>query len=246
MKTLRLLSAIVGILLGVFAPTGAFAAEKIRVLIFTGGHDFNTNEFFQVFKDNPEITFVTATHPNAYKLLRPHAPDSFDVLVLYDMWQKIGEADKTNFVNFLKAGKGLVALHHSIANCQAWPEYRAIVGGRYFLEPTKVDGVEKPRSIWKHDVEVPVRVTDPNHPVTRGVKDFVIHDETYGLYDMLPGSHQLLGTDESTSARHIAWAKTYGNARVVYLQLGHDKQAYANPNFRQLVGQAIRWTAKKD
>jgi type 1 glutamine amidotransferase len=78
------------------------------------------------------------------------------------------------------------------------------------------------------------------------VKDFVIHDETYGLYDMLPGSHQLLAADEATSAKHIAWAKNWGDARVVYLQLGHDKLAYANPNFRQLVAQAIRWTAKKD
>jgi len=29
-------------------------------------------------------------------------------------------------------------------------------------------------------------------------------------------------TDEPTSARTIAWAKTYEAARVVYLQLGHD------------------------
>ena len=246
MKNLRLLPATILVAFCVCQSISAMAADNIRLLIFSGGHDFNTNEFFQVFKDNHEVTFVAATHPNAHKLLRPESAANFDVLVLYDMWQKIDAETKTNFVNFLKAGKGLVSLHHSIANYQDWPLQWEIVGGRYYLQPMKVDGVPKARSIWKHDVEVPVRVVDPNHPVTRGVKDFVIRDETYGLYDMLPGSNQLLATDEATSAKHLAWAKNWGDARVVYLQLGHDKLAYANPNFRQLLAQAIRWTAKRD
>ena len=41
----------------------------------------------------------------------------------------------------------------------------------------------------------------------------------------------------------LAWARTEKNSRVVYLQLGHDKMAYANPNYRQLLAQAIRWAA---
>ena len=244
MKIIRFLPAIILAALCAFQPATVRAAEKIRLLIVAGGHDFDTNQFFQVFKDNAEVTFVRATHPNAHKLLRPESAANFDVLVLYDMWQKIDGEAKADFVNFLKSGKGLVSLHHSIANYQAWPEYSAIVGGRYYLEPTKVEGVEKPRSIWKHDVQVPVRIADPGHPVTRGVKDFTIHDETYGLFDMLPGSHALLATDEPTSAKSIAWAKNYGEARVVYLQLGHDKLAYANPNYRQLLAQSIRWAAK--
>lgn len=246
MKIIRLLPSIILAALCAFQPATARAAEKIRLLIVAGGHDFHTNQFFQVFKDNPDVTFVAATHPDAHKLLRPESAANFDVLVLYDLWQKIDGEGKTNFVNFLKSGKGLVSLHHSIANYQEWPEYWEIVGGRYYLQPTEVDGVQKARSIWKHDVEVPVRIADPGHPVTRGVQDFVIHDETYGLFDMLPGSHALLTTEESTSAKNISWAKTYGDARVVYLQLGHDKLAYADPNFRRLVAQAIRWTAKKD
>jgi type 1 glutamine amidotransferase len=29
----------------------------------------------------------------------------------------------------------------------------------------------------------------------------------------------------------------------VFLQLGHDSKAYANPNYRQLVVRSIRWAA---
>jgi uncharacterized protein len=240
---------------GLLAVSTASAAEKIRVLIITGGHDFETNAFLEIFKANPDITFEAVAHPDpiAHAKLRPDAAKNFDVIVLYDMWQKITEEAKTDLVNFLKAGNGLVSLHHSIANYQSWPEWPRIVGGRYYLQKTLVDGVEKPPSIWKHDVKFKVHVADPDHPVTRGVKDFEIHDETYGLFDMGTNSHALLTTEEPTSARNIAWAKTYDSflsasrpPRVVYIQLGHDHLSYENPNYQRLVKQAIRWAAKRD
>jgi uncharacterized protein len=222
------------------------AAEKIRLLVVSGGHDFQTNQFLQVFKDNPEVAFQAFTHPQAHAQLRPEAARNYDVMVLYDMWQPITDEAKADFVAFLKAGKGLLILHHAVANYQKWPEYEKILGGRYYLAKTVVEGVEKPQSIWKHDVDFTVRIADPNHPVTRGLKDFQIHDETYGLFDMAPDSHALLATEESTSAKNIGWVRTYESARVAYVQLGHDGLAYRNPNYQRLIAQAIRWVARKD
>jgi uncharacterized protein len=222
------------------------AAENLRLLVVSGGHDFQTNQFYQVFQDNPAVTFKAFTHLKAHAQLRPEAVKSYDVLVLYDLWQDISDEAKADFLAFLQAGKGLVILHHAVANYQKWPEYEKILGGRYYLEKTTVNGVEKARSIYRHDVDFTVHLVDPNHPVTRGLKDFQIHDETYGLFDMAPGNHPLLTTKESTSAKNIGWAKTYGPARVVFIQLGHDGQAYANPSYRQLIAQAIQWVSKRD
>lgn len=242
--TLGLLA--LGLALWAAGPARAAEPARLRVLLISGGHDFETNAFFEMFRANPDITFEAATHPRAHAKLRPEAARDFDVLVLYDMWQPIADQAKADLVNFLKAGKGLVSLHHSLANYQKWPEWNRIVGGRYYLEKTVVDGVEKPRSIWKHDVRFKVHIADPAHPVTRGLSDFEIHDETYGLFDMAPDSHLLLTTEEPTSARHLGWARTYAGARVVYLQLGHDHLAYENPNYRRLVRQAIRWVARAE
>ena len=89
-------------------------------------------------------------------------------------------------------------------------------------------------------------MADPNHPVTRGISDYEVHDETYNLFDVASDVHVLLTTQEPKSNKVIGWAKTYGPARVVYLQSGHDHFAYENPNFRKIVQQAIRWTARKD
>lgn len=246
MKTIRLLTpGLASLLFSVALAVSAHAAQKTRLLVISGGHDFQTNQFFQMFKDNPDVTFEAFTHPKAHAQLRPEAAKNYDVIVLYDLWQNITEEAKQDLVNFLKAGKGLVALHHSIANYQKWPEYWKIVGGRYYLQKTMVEGVEKPRSIWKHDVKFKIHIADDQHPVTRGLKDFDIHDETYGLFDMGPESHVLITAEEPTSAKNLGWVKTYEGARVVFLQLGHDHFAYENPNYRRLVAQAIQWVAPK-
>ena len=108
-----------------------------------------------------------------------------------------------------------------------------------------VNGVEKARSTWQHDVMIKVQVADGQHPITRGVKDFTIHDEAYGKYDMGADSHALLTTENPLCAKYVAWAKTYGPARVAYIQLGHDHYAFEDPNYRRLVANAIQWTANK-
>ena len=215
------------------------------MLLVTGGHGFEKKPFFKMFQDNPEITYEAAEHPNAQKLFAAEAAKAWDVLVLYDMHQPITEDAKADFVARLKEGKGLVVLHHAIANYQAWPEYSAIIGAHYYLAATNINGVAKPRSAFKHGVDFKVHVADRRHPVTRGLKDFAIHDETYKWFDVFRDCHPLLTTDEPESNKVIGWAKTYERARVVYIQLGHDHFAYENPNYQQLVRQAIRWTAKK-
>jgi type 1 glutamine amidotransferase len=228
-------------------PTSRAAeAGKTRILLVTGGHDYETNQFVKLFRDNPNLTVLTAAHPKAHDWLKADAASQYDVLVFYDMWQDISEEAKANLVARLKEGKGLVALHHCLGSYQQWPEYALIIGGKYHLEKHVENGVEKPASTYKHDVDFKVQVADSGHPVTKGLKDFEIHDETYGRFEVRPEAHVLLTTDEPTSTRSIAWAKTYAAARVVYLQLGHDHVAYANPNYQRLVAQAIRWAAKQD
>jgi uncharacterized protein len=232
------------LLLG-FSGVAAEAVGKIRVLVVTGGHDFENEQFFKLFKDNAEITFRAVEHPNAHALLKAEAAKDYDVLMLYDMHQEITEEAKADFLARLKEGKGLVVMHHAIASYQKWPEYQKIIGAHYYLEKTVIDGVPKARSAYKHGMHFTVKVADPAHPVTQGIKDFEIHDETYRLFDVYDDCHPLLTTDEPESNKVIGWAKTYSGARVVYLQSGHDHFAYENPNLQQILKQAIRWTARR-
>ena len=169
MKAMRFFAAL--ILLATVSLTVTASAgqkEKTRVLLFTGGHDFEREPFMKMFQDNPDITYQAVEHPNAHALLKAEAAKEWDVLVLYDMYQTISDDAKADFLSRLKEGKGLVVLHHAIASYQKWPEYSKIIGARYYLEKTMVDGVEKPVSIWEHGVHFKLHMADPDHPVTRG------------------------------------------------------------------------------
>ena len=112
----------------------------IRVLVVTGGHDFEREPFFAMFQAMPGIQWREAIQPAANDLYAEDEAKKYDVIVLYDMVQTITENQKQNLVRLLKEqGKGLVGLHHCIVDYQDWPEFRRILGGRYYFpsEPKK-------------------------------------------------------------------------------------------------------------
>jgi type 1 glutamine amidotransferase len=215
----------------------------LALLLITGGHDFERPQFSALFDSFEGMTWREAQHPNANDSYTPEAAESYDVLVLYDLNQQITDGQQAALLAMLQRGKGLLVLHHALADYQAWDEWRQVVGGRFYLAPAERDGKTIPASTWREGVDVPVHIADPEHPVTQGLVDFTIHDEVYGGYEVLPRAHPLLTTDHPESSSTLAWASTYGQSRVVTIQLGHGRSAYENPNYRRLVSQAIRWVA---
>jgi type 1 glutamine amidotransferase len=115
-----------------------------------------------------------------------------------------------------------------------------VVGGRYLDEP--VEGV--PVSTYAHDEEIEVSVT-AEHPVTEGVGSFRILDETYKGGWISPDVEVLLTTDNPTSDGPVAWVGPCEKARVVFIQLGHGREAHLHPSFRRLVRNAVLWTARR-
>ena len=222
-------------LLSTFAMAGG-KNDKINVLVITGGHGFEEEPFFTLFRENAAITFTSAIqdttaiayeHPDLYQ---------FQVIVLYDMIQNITAVQKENFLSLFDKGIGLVVLHHALVSFQKWPEYERIIGGKYLLE-----GPEK--SDYQHDVQMPITVVAKDHPITAGLQDFIIHDEIYIGFRVHPQVTPLLRTTHPGSGNPIAWCRDEGKSRVVSLQLGHDHMTYQNPNYRQLLAQCIKWAA---
>ena len=216
--------------------------KSIRILVITGGHDYQKEQFNQMLAGLGEnITYRIVEFPAAYDMFLPQNRDKYDVLVFYHMWQEITESQAKDFSDCVKEGKPLVVLHHSICAFDNWPEYVNIIGGKYFHKPTVLNGKEYPACSYIHDVHFRVKITDKNHPITAGLSDFDIFDETYKGYYVAPGVTPLLSTDEQSSTPVIGWAKKYGKARVVTLQSGHDVPTFENPSFRKLLKQSIEW-----
>ena len=221
-------------------------SKQIRILVITGGHDYKKEQFNQMLASlGDNITYQIAEFPTAFDMFLPENRSKYDVLVFYHMWQKITDEQAKAFADCIREGKPLVALHHSICAFDDWQEYFNIIGGKYFHKPTSVKGKEYAACSYIHDLHFKVRVSDPKNPVTNGVKDFEIFDETYKGYYVEKGVTPLLSTDEPSSTSLIGWAKKYGKSRIVVLQSGHDVPTFENPNFRKLLRQAIVWVSKK-
>jgi len=242
--TSTLLAAVVAALL--LAPAAAeppAAKGKIRVLLTFGGHGFEEKPFFAMFDRMQEITYTKAPMPKAGELLKPGLEKDCDVIVMYDMVGKITPEQQAAFVELLKQGIGVVSLHHNMGAHHDWPEFTRIVGGKFILKECEIDGQKQPKSGWAHDQVLKVAIADKDHPITRGLKDFEIHDETYCRFYTAPDVKVLLKTDHPKNDPELAWVKDYGKSRVMYLMLGHDGKAYANPNFQEILARGIRWAA---
>jgi len=218
------------------------AVKTIRILVVTGNHIYDKEQFNKMLSSLGEnITYQVAELPAAYEMFLPRNRSKYDVLVFYHMWQQITKEQEQVFAECIRQGKPLVALHHSICAYDDWPEYFNIIGGKYFHKPTIVNGKEYPACSYIHDKHYTVKIARQDHPVTRGLKDFEVFDETYKGFYVEPGVTPLLTTEETSSSPVIGWTKKYGKASVVTLQCGHDVPTFENSNFRQLLKQSIEW-----
>jgi uncharacterized protein len=230
------------IMAGLLSAVAYSQPDRIRVLVVTGGHDYNQSTFNGLFESmSGTISYKIVPFPDAFSMFTPQKRNEFDVVVFYHMWQTITEEQKEDMIDCFWKGKPLVVLHHSICAFDTWDEYQRIVGGRYFHDTAIIKGRVYPPSTYKHDVYVPISVKDSANPVTRGIADFELFDEVYGGFYVERGVTTLLTTDHPDSSPTIGWSHYYGKSRVVTIQPGHDTPAFQSPVYRQLLLQAIDW-----
>ena len=221
-----------------------YSQNTIKALIITGGHGYDRKPFYQLFDGLKNVSYDTLVHPKVNPLIASANVDKYDVLIFYDMAESIEPSHEQAYTGLLKKGKSMIFLHHSLVSYQNWPEFIKIVGGQYHTRPVVVNG-DTLRANYEHDVTIPVKVEDTNHPVTAGLNDFEIFDEIYMNAEILPSVKPLLSTSHPKSMRYLAWINHYGNSDVLYIQLGHGATAFSNPNYIKLIQQAIEWSARR-
>lgn len=209
--------------------------DAIRVVVVTGGHDHDAS-FYSVFEGYPEIAATVRAHPSAFaRDMRKQA----DVLVLYDMTRELEPARQEVLRQFVEAGKGVVVLHHAVADYLNWPWWsEEVVGARYVFTPPEGAAA----SSYKHDEVLSVRPVG-QHPIQAGIGPFRIIDETYKNMWYSPKIKAIFETDNPTSDGPVAWIGPCATSRVAAIQMGHDRNAHLNPAYRKMVRNAIVWAA---
>jgi len=221
------------------SPLPSKPEKKIKAVVVTGGHDFEEKPFLSLFEGYDDIEYVRAEQKDHSEIFEDISGWDYDVIVLFNMTENISPKRQENFIKLLNKGVGVLALHHAMGSFQQWDEYGKIIGAKYYLQSTS----QNPASTYKHDVDFRVHIADNKHPITQGVADFTTHDETYKNCGFQKDNRMLLTTDDPTSDTQIGWVRNYGRARICCIQVGHGPSVYAEPSYRQLIAQAIRWCA---
>ncbi len=222
------------------------AGGKIRVLFTYGGHDFEQKQMYAMLDAMAGIAYTKCELPKEADRLKPGLEKEFDVILRYDMVPKVSPEQQQAFMDLMKtSGIGRVAMHHNMGAHPSWDDYQSILGAKFIFKPAEIEGKPYTKSGWAHDQDMKITVVDKDHPITQGVEDFVIHDETYNKYYVASDVKLLLKTDHPKNDPQIAWVREFGKSRVFFYMLGHDHKAWEHPSFQKLLSQGIRWAARK-
>jgi type 1 glutamine amidotransferase len=103
-----------------------------------------------------------------------------------------------------------------------------------------------------------VKIINHDHPITKGVNDFVVTDEQHFLVYEKDPKHVLAmsvqedgltyqaGKDRQPSNTcEAAWAYDYGKGRVCFFAPGHDMAALWNPEYEKMQRNAAKWLLRE-
>lgn len=214
----------------------------LRVVLLTGGHGYQRAAYLDMFGGEPGLQLTHVEHAGQTASGWEHPSlDGCDAVLLYDLQQHITELQRARLLGLLARGVGLVVTHHALVSFQGWPQYERIIGGRY------VEGGDGDHggSSYRLDVDVPVQIVDRSHPVTSGLQDFTLRDEIYVGFRASLDVTPLLVTSQPESGNPIAWTRSEGQSRIVYLQPGHGPETYGSHAYRRLLGNALRFVARR-
>ena len=219
----------------------AQAEDKIKVLVVTGfdvgAHNWRDTTRFTVSALEKTGRFEVKVSEDLGVFESPGL-SNYDVVVLnYGFWTapEPSPDGKAGLLDFVRSGKGLVALHFACSSFQEWDEYAMLLGRVW----KKGVGGHGPRGPFTVDIK------RPEHPVTRGLSEFEIDDE---LYAKLSGDAEIevlasAYSDWSGKVEPIVFVKPYGKGTVVHNVLGHDLRARENPAYQKLLCRGVEFAA---
>ena len=236
--------------------------SKLKVLLATGQHNHEwekSSAFCRALLEESGVFDVTVCTEPSPTLENEDYCKGFDLFLLDYCGEDWSEIAKRNFESAVSGGTGLVILHGTGVGFKGWVAFEKMAG-----------------LLWREGTdhgnfyEFPVVITDKEHPITRGISDFMQWDE---LYYRMVNVHQapvrVLATAYSDpdlkrwdgqggSGFHepVMIINQYGAGRVFYQILGHvwpidygngfkghTLIAFENENFKKTLLRGCQWAA---
>jgi hypothetical protein len=148
--------------------------------------------------------------------------DDFDAVVLFvEGNPPLTAQQKADLLDFVRSGKGLVAIHTAVAAFDSWPEFRDMLGIRTG-DNRPIEGPEE---------EVNSIGRSRFFPATFQMRDRLASAQPKSGVHVLAGSR-------STPA---VWTTNCGKGRVFVSQLGHNDRAWDREDLQHMIFEAVRW-----
>jgi type 1 glutamine amidotransferase/HEAT repeat protein len=232
------------------APVAQAAPGQIRVLLLTGANNHNWSEttasLKKVYATNPKF-FVTVNESPWD--MTPELLTSCDVI--FFNWNTFGkdkrewsQAMKDAFIPWVKKGGNVVIFHAGGSIFYNWPEFMSLIGG------TWEKGTFHPAQ-----QEYTVKIGNPDHPITKGMKDFVTFDEPWQKLSNRNPDRKVLATTTipkeksgkvgggSGEPEVMAMTTELEKGRCFNLVLGHSGKSIENEGCTALILRGTEWAA---
>ena len=79
-------------------------------------------------------------------------------------------------------------------------------------------------------------------PIVSSIVPMHVRGEAFQGMQVCQGHQGPADHQNPKSDGPIAWISPYAKSRVVYIQLGHGREAFTYPGYRRLVKNAVLWT----
>jgi len=214
--------------------------SKPKVAVITGWHPFDAIGFADLLRSMSDTFDLYPQEIDNFAVDCAGMRKQYDALVFYNMNMATPSAEAEGFEPLVRTmleelgetPQGIVLLHHAILSYPDPPFFSEIagIGNRQFG--------------FHIGQELTVQVANADHPITQGVGDWQMTDETYTMDNAGDGSEVLLTADHPKSMQTVAWTRRYRESPVFCFQCGHDRLAWDQPNFRAVLKQGILWTVE--
>ena len=234
---MRMLAILLAALIGV----GAMAADQappLKVVMFSGSAEYNSNESLAAFKKLLEEKYhcqctLNVVEDKGTALTGADGLATADVGVFFTRRIAVSDEDLAKVRKFIAAGRGVVGIRTASHGFQTWLGFDAeVLGGSY----NNHYGKDEP-------AEVTIAEKGKDHPVLAGVKPFTTTSKLYKNPKLAEDATLLLAAKTATYGEPVAWArdaKPGVRGRVFYTSLGAPKD-FENAEFVRMVANAVVW-----
>ena len=159
--------------------------------------------------------------------------DAYDATLFFTDVGHFTQDQEQGLLHFIERGGGFFGLHTADASFRDNAGYHQMLNGFF-------DG-------HSPYMDFTVTISDSDHPVATGLKDFAVTDELHYLKHDPSRSHHLMHAyDPGRDETHVmAYHHTYGQGRVFFFALGHDNAVLENPSFQEVVRRGALWVGKR-